>query len=159
MEKEQRPPRALFSAPRGKPWVVRKSSRPADWMTSCEVRDAGRIPLRPRRACSPTSEFGLNARSERRGASPFHDLLEAPASRWPVGSQKQEFAGETPALLGIVPRFRGSKREFVRRNLKTAKFTISNAARLSCPHPCSKRHKESPRPPNRRKLSRTQHHS
>jgi hypothetical protein len=56
MEWGARPPRALFSAPRGKPWVVRKRSIPADWMTSCEVRDARRIPPRPWRACSPTSE-------------------------------------------------------------------------------------------------------
>jgi hypothetical protein len=32
--------------------------------------------------------------------------LGAPASRRPVGSRKPELAGETPALPGIVPRFR-----------------------------------------------------
>ena len=42
------------------------------------------------------------------------NLLGAPASRRPVGSRKPELAGETPALPGTVPRFRGSKREFVR---------------------------------------------
>ena len=67
-EKGARPPRALFSAPRGKPWIVQKSSRPAGWMTSCEVRDARRVPLRPWRACSPTSEFGLNLISTRTGS-------------------------------------------------------------------------------------------
>jgi len=41
------------------------------------------------------------------------NLLGAPASRRPVGSRKPELAGETPALPGTVPRFRGSKREFV----------------------------------------------
>ena len=35
-------------------------------------------------------------------------LLGAPASRRPVGSQKPEHAGETPALPGVVPRLRGS---------------------------------------------------
>ena len=59
MEKGARLSRALFSAPRGKPWVVRKSSRPADWMMSCEVRDAGRVPLRPGRACSQLRNSGL----------------------------------------------------------------------------------------------------
>jgi hypothetical protein len=49
------------------------------------------------------------------------NLLGAPASRRPVGSRKPELAGETPALPGIVPRFRGSKREILfRRNLTPA---------------------------------------
>jgi SAM-dependent MidA family methyltransferase len=46
------------------------------------------------------------------------NLLGAPASRRPVGSRKPELAGETPALPGTVPQFRGSKREVSsRRNL------------------------------------------
>ncbi len=34
-------------------------------------------------------------------------LLGAPASRRPVGSQKPEHAGETPALPGVVPQMKG----------------------------------------------------
>jgi hypothetical protein len=49
------------------------------------------------------------------------NLLGAPASRRPVGSRKPELAGETPALPGTVPRFKGSKRESVRGNLSSPK--------------------------------------
>jgi 2-phosphosulfolactate phosphatase len=42
------------------------------------------------------------------------NLLGAPASRRPVGSRKPELVGETPALPGTVPRFKGSTRESVR---------------------------------------------
>ena len=56
-KRERARPGRCFPAPRGKPWVVQKSSRPADWMASCKVRDARRVPPRPWRACSPTSEF------------------------------------------------------------------------------------------------------
>jgi len=48
------------------------------------------------------------------------NLLGAPTSRRPVGNCKPELAGETPALPGIAPRFRGSRREFVRGNLTPA---------------------------------------
>jgi hypothetical protein len=47
------------------------------------------------------------------------NLLGALASRRPVGSRKPELAGETPALPGTVPRFKGSKRESVRGNLSS----------------------------------------
>jgi len=45
------------------------------------------------------------------------NLLGAPASRRPVRSQKLELAGETPALPGTVPRFRGSMREILFRGI------------------------------------------
>ena len=47
----------------------------------------------------------------------FLNLLGAPASRRPVVSRKPEHASETLALPGIVPRFRGSNREFIGENL------------------------------------------
>ena len=103
-EKGARPPRALFSAPRGKPWIVQKSSRPAGWMTSCEVRDARRVPLRPWRACSPTSEFGLNLISTRTGS-----WLSCMPIRMP--GHKRQFCGimigqtkpRRPGSAGVSP--------------------------------------------------------
>jgi spermidine synthase len=65
-------------------------------------------------------------------ASKRSNLLGAPASRRPVGSRKPELAGETPALPGIVPRFRGSKREFIRGNpLRWEIFILTLVAGIS----------------------------
>ena len=44
-------------------------------------------------------------------------LLGAPASRRPVGTRKQELAGETPALPGMAPRFKGSMRDYSFRGI------------------------------------------
>jgi hypothetical protein len=65
------------------------------------------------------------------------NLLGAPVSRRPVGSRKPKLAGETPALPGIVLRFKGSKREFVRGILSTPerkrgqKATVSDGIQIS----------------------------
>ena len=66
-------------------------------------------------------------------------LLGAPAGRRPVGSRKPELAGGTPALPGIVPRFRVSTRDFsFRGNLtltlsrRTGEGTAKRVARKFC---------------------------
>ncbi len=53
------------------------------------------------------------------------NLLGAPASRRPVGSQKPELAGETPALPGTAPGFRDSKLEFVREISPAGVFYVN----------------------------------
>ena len=55
------------------------------------------------------------------------NLLGAPASRRPVGRRKPELAGETPALPGTAPRFRGSKRECFQGILTPALSSLREA--------------------------------
>jgi hypothetical protein len=45
------------------------------------------------------------------------NLLGAPASRRPAGTRKSELAGETPALPGMAPRFKGSIRDYSFRGI------------------------------------------
>ena len=58
---ERARPGRIFPRPRGKTWDVRNSSKAETIFLSTELRNAGRVPLRPRRACSPNFGYRVYA--------------------------------------------------------------------------------------------------